>query len=187
VGKPKVADAVGELSHERLLLSVAFHKDMLDEEVAVQVLDEIRDKIEDLKEHFHLIQIKLIDHGLPAIIAAENDALYSEEGMAKSRREVERVERAAAKAILVLSQIVRREARRQRKLASLADRTLAKKGQLKRAWTAEEIVQCEADEDSVRYAWEELDIGLDIDECLRNPDVAVKWDKKRDGGSDFKW
>jgi hypothetical protein len=39
----------------------------------------------------------------------------------------------------------------------------------------------------VRFAWEELDIGLDIDECLRNPEVAVKWDKRRDSGSDFKW
>ena len=187
VCKPIVADAVGRLSEERLLLSVAFHKDMLDEEVATQVFEEIRDKIEDLKEHFQVVQIKLINHGLPAIISAENDALFSEEGMAKSRREVERVERAAENAILVLSRIVRREARRQRKLASLADRALAKKGQLKRAWTAEEIVQCEADEDSVRYAWEELDIGLDIDECLRNPEVAVKWDKKREGGDDFRW
>ena len=185
--KLKVTDTAQLLPQERLLLSVAFHKDMLDEEVAVQVLEELRDKIEDLKDHFHLIQIKLIDYGLPAIIAAENDELFSEAGMARSQREVERVERAAGNAILNLSRIVRREARRQRKAASLADRTLAKKGQLKRAWTAEEIVQCEADEESVRYAWEELDIGLDIDECLRNPEVAVKWDNKRESGSDFRW
>jgi hypothetical protein len=187
VVKPKVKDTAELLTGERLLLSVAFHKDMLDEEIAVQVLEEIREKIEDLKDHFQLIQIKLIDYGLPALIAAENDVLFSEAGMAKSRREVERLGRAAENAILILSRIVRREARRQRKAASLGDRTLAKKGQLKRAWTAEEIVQCEADEDSVRYAWEELDIGLDIDECLRNPEVAVKWDKKRDSSSDFKW
>jgi hypothetical protein len=187
VGKPKVTPTTEPLSGERLLLSVAFHKDMLDEDIAVQVLEEIRDKIEDLKDHFTLVQIKLIDYGLPAVIAAENDVLFSEASMAKNRREIERVERAAGNAILILSRIVRREARRQRKAASLADRSLAKKGQLKRAWTAEEIVQCEADEDCVRYAWEELDIGLDIDECLRNPEVAVKWDKKRDGSDDFRW
>lgn len=187
VVKPKVKDTAELLTGERLLLSVAFNKDMLDEEIAVQVLEEIREKIEDLKDHFQLIQIKLIDYGLPTLIAAENDVLFSGAGMAKSRREVERLGRAAENAILILSRIVRREARRQRKAASLGDRTLAKKGQLKRAWTAEEIVQCEADEDSVRYAWEELDIGLDIDECLRNPEVAVKWDKKRDSSSDFKW
>lgn len=187
VEKPKVTPTTEPLSGERLLLSLAFHKDMLDEDIAVQVLEQIRDKIEDLKDHFKLVQIKLIDYGLPAVIAAENDVLFSEPSMAKNRREIDRVERAAENAILILSRIVRREARRQRKAASLGDRTLAKKGQLKRAWTAEEIVQCEADEDSVRYAWEELDIGLDIDECLRNPEVAVKWDKKRDSSSDFKW
>jgi hypothetical protein len=166
------------------LITISLDKSMAQPEIAKEILEEIVDKVEDLRQIFRMYNIHTVDHGLVERLESLQGA--TDEAM---KRAFEGIANSQEATLRLLARIAKAIARSRKKFASPSERKNVRKGFMVRGWGMEEVYKCEPTREGIATAFGELDISLDIDQCIANPQLARDYYQKVKAAQDsgIKW
>jgi DNA repair ATPase RecN len=155
------------------LVTISLDKTMNQSEIAKEILEEVVDKVEDLRQLFKMYNIHMIDHGLVEQLETLNNS--NEEAM---KRAFDGIAQSQEATLRLLARIAKAIARSRKKFASPSERKNVKKGFMVRSWGMEEVYKCEPTREGIETAFGELDVALDIDQCIAKPQLARDYYQK---------